>query len=46
MALYEFCPRCGMETYDAGFYCPDCGLNLDRVARGPPKTQDELEEMR
>lgn len=45
MNVYEFCPRCGQECYDAGVYCTMCGLDLDRVARGPPKTLKELEEM-
>ena len=45
MNPYEFCPRCGHECYDSGVFCQICGLDLDRLAQGPPKTEKEIEEM-
>ena len=45
MNEYEFCPRCGHEVYGHGVYCPVCGLDLDMVARKPPMTDEELQDL-
>lgn len=43
--MYEFFPRCRSECYDHGVYCSVCGLDLDRLVQGPPKTEQEIQEI-
>ena len=45
MSPYEFCPRCDHECYDHGVYCMNCGLDLDKVAHGRPRTKEELVDL-
>lgn len=42
---YEFCPGCGSECYDSGFYCTVCGMDLDKHSNMiDPERKEEYEQ--